>query len=99
RAFHVTGVQTCALPISVMRLAVTSETMNVQDLSVFVEDEIVDRLSSVPGVATVQVYGNRNKIFRVDIDPARLASLGLTIGDIGRSEERRVGKESRARAA
>jgi HAE1 family hydrophobic/amphiphilic exporter-1 len=68
---------------AVMRLAVTSETMNVQDLSVFVEDEIVDRLSSVPGVATVQVYGDRSKIFRVDIDPARLASLGLTIGDIG----------------
>ena len=68
---------------AVMRLAVTSDTMSVQDLSVFVEDEIVDRLSSVPGVATVQVYGNRNKIFRVDIDPARLASLGMTIGDIG----------------
>ncbi|GAA4527157.1 efflux RND transporter permease subunit [Chelativorans composti] len=68
---------------AVMRLAVTSSTMNVQDLTVFVEDEIVDRLSSVPGVATVQVYGGRNKIFRVDIDPARLASLGLTIGDIG----------------
>src|SRR5690606_5380868 len=84
---------------AVMRLAVTSESMNVQDLSVFVEDEIVDRLSSVPGVATVQVYGDRSTIFRVDIDPARLASLSLTIGDIGRSEERRVGKESRARAA
>src|SRR5690606_8552289 len=68
---------------AVMRLAVTSETMNVQDLSVFVEDEIVDRLSSVSGVATVQVYGDRSKIFRVDIDPARLASLGLTMGDIG----------------
>src|SRR5690606_8298100 len=68
---------------AVMRLAITSKTMNVQDLSVFVEDEIVDRLSSVSGVATVQVFGSRNKIFRVDIDPARLASLGLTIGDIG----------------
>jgi len=68
---------------AVMRLAITSKTMNVQDLSVFVEDEIVDRLSSVSGVATVQVFGSRDKIFRVDIDPARLASLGLTIGDIG----------------
>lgn len=68
---------------AVMRLAITSDTISVQDLSVFVEDEIVDRLSSVPGVATVQVYGNRSKIFRVDIDPARLASLGLTMGDVG----------------
>src|SRR5690606_9777452 len=66
-----------------MLLAVTSDTMSVQDLSGFVEDEIVDRLSSVPGVATVQTYGDRDKIFRVDIDPARLASLGMTIGDIG----------------
>ncbi|MDP3897225.1 MAG: efflux RND transporter permease subunit, partial [Mesorhizobium sp.] len=67
---------------AVLRLAVTSETMTVQDMTVLVEDEIVDSLASVPGVADVQVYGDRDKIFRVDIDQSRLASLGLTIADI-----------------
>ncbi|MEQ8296289.1 MAG: efflux RND transporter permease subunit [Nitratireductor sp.] len=66
----------------VMRLAVTSATMSVQDMTVLVEDELVDQLASVAGVADIQVYGERDKIFRIDIDPARLASLGLTVGDV-----------------
>ncbi|MCT8997711.1 efflux RND transporter permease subunit [Chelativorans intermedius] len=67
----------------VMRLAVTSDEMSIEDMTVYVEDEIVDKLATVPGVADVQVYGERDKIFRVDIDQARLASLGFTVGDIG----------------
>nr|WP_295468790.1 efflux RND transporter permease subunit [Mesorhizobium sp.] len=67
---------------AVMRLAVTSDTMPIQDLTVFVEDQIVDALSAVPGVADVQVFGDRAKIFRVDINQARLSALGLTIADV-----------------
>lgn len=66
----------------VMRLAVTSDSMSVQDMTILVEDEVVDRLASVPGVADVNVYGDRDKIFRIDIDPARMAALGLTVADI-----------------
>src|SRR5690606_37706552 len=68
---------------AIIRLAVTSDTMSIEDMSVYVEDEIVDRFAAVPGVADVQVYGGREKIFRIDIDQARLASYGLTVGDIG----------------
>ena len=58
-----------------MRLAVTSDTMPVEDMTILVEDEIVDALAAVDGVADVQIYGDRDKIFRVDIDQAKLASL------------------------
>ncbi|WP_173932762.1 efflux RND transporter permease subunit [Chelativorans sp. Marseille-P2723] len=67
---------------AIIRLAVTSTNMTVEDMSLLVEDEIIDRFAAVPGVATVQVYGDRAKIFRIDIDQARLASYGLTVGDI-----------------
>jgi hydrophobic/amphiphilic exporter-1 (mainly G- bacteria), HAE1 family len=67
---------------AIMRLSVTSESMTIQDMTVFVEDEVVDAFASVPGVADVQVYGGRDKIFRIDIDQNRLASLGLTVADI-----------------
>ncbi|MFQ0813875.1 multidrug transporter AcrB [Brucella anthropi] len=66
----------------VMRLAVTSDTMSVDDMTVLVEDQIEDVLSAVPGVADVQINGDRDKIFRIDINQARLASYGLTIADI-----------------
>ena len=68
---------------AVMRLAVTSSTMSVEDMTILIEDQIVDTLAAVPGVADVQVYGDREKIFRIDIDQAKVASLGLTVGDIG----------------
>lgn len=67
---------------AVMRLAVTSTNLSVQDMTVFVEDEVVDRLSAVPGVADVQVYGDRDKVFRIDVDQSRLAALGLTVGNL-----------------
>ena len=67
---------------AVMRLAVTSDTMSVQDMTLLVDNEIADRLSSVPGVADVQIYGDRSKIFRIDVNQARLASRGLTAGDL-----------------
>ena len=67
---------------AVMRLAVTSDTMPVEDMTILVEDQIVDVLASVDGVADVQTYGDRAKVFRVDIDQARVASLGLTLADI-----------------
>ncbi|GGA79297.1 multidrug transporter AcrB [Brucella endophytica] len=66
----------------VMRLAVTSDSMPIQDMTVLVEDRVEDVLAAVPGVADVQVYGDRDKIFRIDIDQAKLASYGLTIADI-----------------
>ncbi|MFI0849627.1 efflux RND transporter permease subunit [Mesorhizobium sp. IMUNJ 23232] len=67
---------------AVMRLAVTSETMSIQDMTVFVQDQIEDTLAAVPGVADVQVYGDRDKIFRIDVDQSKLASQGYTVADL-----------------
>lgn len=67
---------------AVMRLAVTSDRLPVEDMTTIVEDQIEDVLAAVPGVADVQVYGDREKIFRIDVDQAKLASLGLTVADL-----------------
>ncbi|RWO87902.1 efflux RND transporter permease subunit [Mesorhizobium sp.] len=66
----------------VMRLAVTSGNMSIQDMTVVVQDQIEDELAAVPGVADVQVYGDRDKIFRIDVDQNKLASLGFTVADL-----------------
>ncbi|UVK40620.1 efflux RND transporter permease subunit [Mesorhizobium sp. AR10] len=66
----------------VMRLAVTSDTMSVQDMTVIVQDQIEDELAAVPGVADVQVSGDRDKIFRIDVNQTKLASLGFTVADL-----------------
>ncbi|QDL93618.1 efflux RND transporter permease subunit [Paroceanicella profunda] len=67
---------------AVMRVAVTSDRLEIQDLTRLVEDEVVDTLAAIDGVADVQVYGDREAILRVDIDQAALAGRRLTIADI-----------------
>jgi HAE1 family hydrophobic/amphiphilic exporter-1 len=69
----------------VVRLGLTSDRMSVEDMTVLVEDQVADSLAAVPGVADVQVYGDRDKIFRIDIDQAKMASLNLTIADVAKA--------------
>ena len=66
----------------IMRLAVTSSTMTMDDLTQLVDKEIKDRLAAVEGVADVELYGDQEKVFRIDVDQAALAGRGLTIGDL-----------------
>ena len=70
---------------AVMRIAVTSDALSAEALTVIVDEQVVDRLTSLEGVADVQVYGDRPEVFRIDIDPARLASRGLTVADLSRT--------------
>ncbi len=66
----------------IMRLAVTSSTLSMEDLTKLVDDEVIDRLAAVDGVADVELYGDQEKVFRVDLNQAALASRGLTVTDI-----------------
>ena len=66
----------------VMRLAVTSDTLSMDDLTQLVDKQISDRLAAVDGVADVQLYGDQEKVFRIDIDQTALASRGLTVADL-----------------
>lgn len=66
----------------IMRLAVTSSKLSMEDLTLLVDKQVVDRLAAVEGVADVELYGDQEKIFRVDLNQAALASRGLTVADV-----------------
>ncbi len=67
---------------AVLRIAVTSATRSAQDLTTIVEDMIEDRLLAADGVADLQLFGDREQVFQVDIDQLQLASRGLTLADL-----------------
>jgi len=67
---------------AIIQLAVTSDTMSKDELTELVENTISERLAAVPGVADVQINGSQNRSFEIDVDQIKLASLGLTVGDI-----------------
>ncbi len=67
---------------AVMRIGVTSATRSPQELTRLVEDLVADRLISAPGVADLQLFGDRQSVFRVDVDLMQLASRGLSLADV-----------------
>jgi len=63
-------------------LAYTSETLGPLELTDLVNRIIKPRLQTVPGVADVQVGGDRKYAMRIWLDPDRLASYRLTVQDV-----------------
>ncbi|HTO33483.1 MAG TPA: efflux RND transporter permease subunit [Pararhizobium sp.] len=66
----------------IMRLALTSDTLSMEDLTLLAENEITDRLAAVEGVADVQINGDQEKIFRIDVNQSKLAGRGITIANL-----------------
>lgn len=66
----------------VILLAAVSDTLQLEELTARVEREIVPELIGVPGVADVPLFGNRQRILRIVVDPLRLTSHGLSISDL-----------------
>ena len=67
---------------AIMQLSVTSQTLSRDDLTNLVDNQISEALSAVPGVADLQIYGEQAKVFTIDVDQNKLASAGLTVGNI-----------------
>jgi len=66
----------------VVRIAARSESMGSDALTRVVEQDIIPELVSVPGVADVSLFGERQRQLRVVVDPLRLASYGLAVNDL-----------------
>ena len=66
----------------IMRVAVLADAMSEQDLATVVERDVVPAFISLPGVADVPLFGSRRQILRVELDPGRLSTYGLTVTDV-----------------
>jgi multidrug efflux pump len=71
-----------AMAESVMFLNFKAEGLTPLEVTDYAERYVVDRLSVVPGVARVSVFGGRRPAMRIWIDRQSLAARGLTVGDI-----------------
>lgn len=67
---------------AILRIAVTSGRRSAEDLTRLVTDLAQARLLAAPGVADLQIFGDRGLVFRVDVDLMQLAARGLTLADL-----------------
>jgi Cu/Ag efflux pump CusA len=63
----------------VMEIGLSSDSIDLRDMSMIAYWTIRARLLRVPGVANVAIWGERIKMPQVQVDPARLARLGVTL--------------------
>jgi len=62
--------------------AISASGMSEEQLSWFVDDTITKRLLAVSGVAQIARSGGVSREIRVDLDPARMESYGITAGEV-----------------
>jgi multidrug efflux pump subunit AcrB len=73
---------------AIVTWSVASDNMTDTELSWFVDLTVTRELSAVPGVGRVSRVGGVEREIRVDLDPDRMAALGVTASDVSRQLRR-----------
>ena len=81
---NITVIKADADASPIVHLAVWSDKLQIDALTRIVEDQVLPELTSVEGVADVNVFGDQERVLRVLLDPMRLASYGLSVADVAR---------------
>ncbi len=66
----------------ILILAVNSKALPLTRVDDFAETVLSQQISQVTGVSQVLVGGQQKPAIRVEVDPAKLASMGLTLEDV-----------------
>ena len=67
---------------AIISMTVQSDSRNSLELSDYAENVISQRLETIPGVSSVQIWGQKRYAMRLWIDPAKLAAYGCTVAEI-----------------
>jgi multidrug efflux pump len=67
---------------AIVALLVKSQTKNSMELTDYAENVLENVLQTIPGVSSIQVWGEKKYAMRIWMDPGKLASYGLTPIDI-----------------
>jgi hydrophobe/amphiphile efflux-1 (HAE1) family protein len=67
---------------AIIAMTVQSSTRNPLQLTEYANNNIVERLQTIPGVSSIQVWGEKRFAMRIWLDPAKLSAYGLTPLDV-----------------
>jgi len=75
-------VKGTGMQFALMYLAAQNPNMTAEQLTEYLERVIRPRMSTIPGVAEIQIIGAANYAMRVWIDPLQLAARGVTVTEV-----------------
>ncbi|HKV74780.1 MAG TPA: efflux RND transporter permease subunit [Gemmatimonadales bacterium] len=76
---------------TILVVGVTSETRSLQEVRSFVDWTLKPRLLAAPGVAKVAVFGGEVRQFQVQVHPARLRALAVSVPEVVEAARRATG--------
>jgi HAE1 family hydrophobic/amphiphilic exporter-1 len=74
--------KTNPVDLAILVLAVQSDTLPLTQVSEYADTILAQQISQIPGVSDVGIGGVQKPSVRVQVDPARLAALGMTLEDV-----------------
>src|SRR5256714_6784806 len=66
----------------ILTLEITSDSLPLEKVNDLADTVLAQKLSEVTGVGLVTIEGNQKPAVRVQVDPAAIASLGISFEDI-----------------
>ena len=67
---------------SVLDIVVSSDTLTLEQLTRRLETDLSPEFLAINGVADVRLNGDRERVMRVDLDPLKLVSFGISVTDV-----------------
>jgi multidrug efflux pump len=67
---------------AIISMTVQSNTRNQLQVSDYASNVLLEKLQTIPGVSTVQIWGEKKYAMRLWVDPMKLAAYNLTFTDI-----------------
>jgi len=67
---------------AIISMTVQSNTRNQLQVTEYANNVLVERLQTIPGVSSIQIWGEKKYAMRIWFDPAKLSAYNLTPGDV-----------------
>ncbi len=72
----------------ILYLSISSSTLRLSDVSEYADTLMAQRISMVPGVAQVSVYGSQKYAVRIQLDPEIMAARGVGVDEAATAVKR-----------
>lgn len=66
----------------IISMTVRSDTRNQLEITEYANNVLVERLQTIPGVSSIQIWGEKRYAMRIWFDPLKLSAYNLTPGDV-----------------
>jgi hydrophobe/amphiphile efflux-1 (HAE1) family protein len=66
----------------IISMTVQSDTKNQLELTEYAENVLVEKLQTIPGVSSINIWGQKRYAMRLWLDPLRMAGYSITFQDV-----------------